>query len=85
MRHLKLLLVTLVLAAAFDSLAFGQRRSLERPTSTLVWQGEKVDVGGSVSPDGRYISFTDWDTGDLSLRDISTNTNRTGCRGKQYA
>lgn len=77
MRHLRILLVTLVLACTFGALAFGQRRSLGRPTSTLVWQGEKVDVGGSVSPDGRYISFTDWVTGDLSLHDLVTSTNRT--------
>lgn len=77
MRHLRIPLVTLVLACTFGALAFGQRRSLARPTSTLVWQGEKVDVGGSVSSDGRYISFTDWVTGDLSLHDLVTSTNRT--------
>lgn len=54
-----------------------QQKVLERPTSTLVWQGGKVDIRGSVSPDGRYISFTDPDTGDLSLHDFITNQNRT--------
>ena len=30
----------------------------------------------SVSADGRYITFTDWDTGDLCIRDLKTATNR---------
>ncbi len=58
------------------TLAFGQPRGPERPTSTLVWQGKAVDVGGSVSPDGRYLSFTDWNTGDLALHDLATDANR---------
>ncbi len=42
-----------------------------------VWTGEgKVDYLGSVSPDGRYLSFTDWSTGDLKLRVLSTGENR---------
>jgi Tol biopolymer transport system component len=57
--------------------AFGQGRAAGRPTSALVWQGEKVDVGGSVSPDGRYVSFVDWDAGDLMLRDLATDASRT--------
>jgi len=86
MRNLRILTVAVVLtcicgAAArhvsLAALAFGQQRLVESPTSTLVWQGEKVDSEGSVSPDGRYISFTDWDTGDLSLHDLVTNENRT--------
>jgi Tol biopolymer transport system component len=40
------------------------------------WTGEKVSIDGSVSPDGRYLSFLDWDTGDLALRDLSTGVNR---------
>src|SRR4051812_2215308 len=30
-----------------------------------MWTGPKVDVYGTVSPDGRSLSFTDWETGDL--------------------
>jgi hypothetical protein len=33
----------------------------------LVWTGEKVDFNGTVSPDGSYVSFVDWYTGDLFL------------------
>ena len=31
---------------------------------------------GEVSPDGRYLSFVDWDTGDLAVRDLETGKNR---------
>ncbi len=44
--------------------------------STLVWQGEKVSIYGSVSLDGRYISFTDRDTGNLALHDLTKNEDR---------
>jgi len=32
-----------------------------------VWTGPNVDAYGTVSPDGRVLSYTDWDTGDLAL------------------
>ena len=41
-----------------------------------VWAGPKVDAYGSVSPDGRLLSFTDWDTGDLALHDLTTGQDR---------
>jgi Tol biopolymer transport system component len=28
--------------------------------------------GSGISPDGRYLVFTDWDTGDLAVRDLNT-------------
>lgn len=31
---------------------------------------------GTVSPEGRYLSFVDWSTGDLSLHDFETGENR---------
>jgi Tol biopolymer transport system component len=43
------------------------------PTNTLVWQD---NAAASVSPDGRYLSFTDWSKGDLVLRDLATGENR---------
>jgi Tol biopolymer transport system component len=42
----------------------------------LVWSGPGVDIMGAVSPDGRYLSFVDWETGDLAVRDIAAGTNR---------
>ncbi len=41
-----------------------------------VWAGPEVDILGSVSSDGRYLSYTDWETGDLALRDLETGKNR---------
>jgi Tol biopolymer transport system component len=31
---------------------------------------------GAISPDGRYFTFYDWDTGDLSIRDLQTGKDR---------
>ncbi len=31
---------------------------------------------GQVSPDGKYISFVDWDTGDLAVRDLATGEEK---------
>lgn len=41
-----------------------------------VWAGTGVDTLGAVSLDGRYLSFVDWETGDLAIREIATGTNR---------
>jgi len=41
-----------------------------------IWAGRGVDILGSVSPDGKYLCFTDWNTGDLAIRDLSTGKNR---------
>ena len=41
-----------------------------------VWSGPNVDSMGSPSADGRLFSFTDWDTGDLAIRDMVAGTNR---------
>lgn len=41
-----------------------------------VWTGVEVDFTGGVSSDGRYLSFTDWGTGNLHVRDLTTGRNR---------
>jgi Tol biopolymer transport system component len=47
------------------------------PTARQLWGvSGNVDMSGSVSPDGRYLSFTDWDTGDLAVRDLIAGVNR---------
>ena len=38
-----------------------------------IWDG---DWTGSPSPDGRYLSFTDWSSGDLAIRNLDTGQNR---------
>ncbi len=37
-----------------------------------VWEEPKWDILGAPSPDGRYLSFVDWTTGDLAYREIAT-------------
>jgi tetratricopeptide (TPR) repeat protein len=41
-----------------------------------VWAGPDTDQTGAPSPDGRYLSFTDWTTGDVSVRDLVTGEKR---------
>ena len=41
-----------------------------------VWAADEVDYWNAVSPDGRYVSFTDIQTGDLSIRDLAQSRNR---------
>jgi len=43
-----------------------------------VWvtQPSEDPTYGSVSVDGRYIAFTDWETGDLGVRDLKAGTSR---------
>ncbi len=43
---------------------------------SLVWQGEGMDSTGEISPDGKYLSFVDWTTGDLAVRDMATGEVR---------
>ena len=40
-----------------------------------VWE-RAADITGGPSPDGRYLTYVDWDTGDLALRDLKTGKNR---------
>ncbi len=41
-----------------------------------VWAGPLADIMGAVSPDGRHLSFVDWITGDLAIRDLVSGENR---------
>jgi Tol biopolymer transport system component len=50
-----------------------------RHTSTTqrrLWADAEGDMGGRVSPDGRYLSYVDWDTGDLALYDFAAGKGR---------
>lgn len=45
--------------------------------SRQVWNGPKVrSLGSSISPDGHFITFTDWDSGDLAIHDLTTGADR---------
>jgi len=41
-----------------------------------IWAGPGTDITGAPSPDGKYLSFVDWITGDLAVRDLATGKNR---------
>ncbi len=41
-----------------------------------VWAGSDVDIEGAPSPDGRYLSYVDWDTGDLAIYELATGKKR---------
>ena len=41
-----------------------------------LWTGRSVDLSGGLSGDGKYLSFVDWDTGDLALRDLEAGQSR---------
>ncbi|MBI2149324.1 MAG: PD40 domain-containing protein [Acidobacteria bacterium] len=47
-----------------------------------VWM-PKMEVFGSVSPDGRYLSYFDNETGDLALHDLTSGTGRRLTTNKQ--
>lgn len=46
------------------------------PAARRLWAGADVDLSGGLSPDGKYVSYVDWETGDLAIRDLSTGTRR---------
>lgn len=58
------------------------------PSLRRVWTGTGVDLYGHPSPDGRYISCTDKETGCLVLIDVATGSKRTfpnpGMKGKSF-
>ncbi|TSA34893.1 MAG: hypothetical protein D4R64_10960 [Porphyromonadaceae bacterium] len=41
-----------------------------------VKEGTDVGFEGAVSPDGRYLSYVDWDTGDVAIYEIATGNKR---------
>ena len=45
-------------------------------TTRQIWTGPKVDAFGTVSPDGRSLSFVDWSTGDLAIHDLVNGNDR---------
>ncbi len=47
----------------------------EEMTFRRVWPHAE-DIEGAPSPDGRYLSFVDWSTGDMAVRDLESKTNR---------
>src|SRR5438874_2684049 len=63
-------------AAAIAQKKLGAGASNSGVTTRQMWTGPKVDNSGTVSPDGRFLSFTDWETGDLAIHDLRTSQDR---------
>ena len=45
------------------------------PTLRRIWD-KALDILGAPSADGRYLSFVDWETGDLAIHDLVNDTNQ---------
>jgi Tol biopolymer transport system component len=43
---------------------------------SLVWQDSDMDNTGEISPDGKYLSYVDWSTSDLAVREMATGKVR---------
>jgi Tol biopolymer transport system component len=41
-----------------------------------VWDGPDVDMMGEPSPDGKYISIVEWNTGNLAIYEVATGKKR---------
>lgn len=41
-----------------------------------VWSGPDADGSGAPTPDGKYLTYVDWSTGDLAVRDLVTGAER---------
>jgi Tol biopolymer transport system component len=64
-------------AARARLVALGGDSTATQPAARVVWTGRKVDAGESpLSPDGRFMTFPDWDTGNLGLHDLVTGEDR---------
>jgi Tol biopolymer transport system component len=45
-------------------------------TTRRAWADRSVDTSGGISPDGRLLTFVDWETGDLAVRDLVAGQSR---------
>lgn len=79
-RYFWMVLTVVAVAAGFGAFAIVGRATHPAPPVTRayrqVWAADEVDYGNAVSPDGRFVSFTDFRTGDLGVRDLRTGQNR---------
>jgi len=66
----------LTLGLAGDGLPLGIAAQGPDVVVRRVWSGAGVDISGTPSPDGRYLSFADWETGDLAIREIAAGEMR---------
>lgn len=53
-------------------------------TINQVWTGIKADNTGSISSDGKYLSYVDWETGNLAIRDLTNGTSQSLTKDGTY-
>lgn len=74
------LAATLVLSVltAGSSMLLAPSSAADGPAIVVkrLWSGEGTDAMGGPSPDGKLLTFVDWSTGDLAVRDLTTGENR---------
>ena len=55
----------------------GGSRTARSAGDRAVWTGPDVDLFGTISPDGRFLTYNDWDkTNNVMLRDLVAGTSR---------
>ena len=75
-----------------DAVALARKRLAEGAAVVLaargdraVWTGLDVDLFGTVSPDGRYLTYTDWNsTNNLMVRDLKNGSSRPLTNNSTY-
>jgi Tol biopolymer transport system component len=45
-------------------------------TNKKIWNESDTELEGAPSPDGKYLSYVDWETGDLAIYEIATEKKR---------
>jgi len=61
------------LAVLYPSVPAEVRKEM---TVRKVWDGPDADFMGAPSPDGKYISYVDWDSGNLAIYEVATAKKR---------
>ncbi len=54
--------------------ALESTRPMDRQTATLLWKSD-IDCEGTISPDGRYVSYTDWNNGNMAFHDLARGSD----------
>jgi Tol biopolymer transport system component len=56
--------------------ALGGAAGTDQQTMRPVWTGRAVSSEWSISQDGRFVTYPDWDSGNLGLHDLTTGRER---------
>ena len=63
-------------AASIARARVGAVSSAATTGDRAIWSGPKVDLFGTVSPNGKLLTYTDWQTNNVMLRDLEAGTAR---------